>query len=217
MKKVAPLSIVFALAFASLPAAATPIHAVFSGTVTGQLGFANDVINTFPLGTLASFDVSFDDTNLTPDVFSSWSALDLAPVSGSVRLGSQEWVLNAGGVSTTYAPTPGGGNPTLAYGLHLTGTGPVIATDDSFYGLFLRLTPNLDAFTADDFMVGFRSSSENSETYGYAKLSGTSSVTQDAVAVPEPGTMLLSSTAFALMWFRRRRRGGENMTQEIGR
>jgi hypothetical protein len=217
MKRIASLAIVFALAFASLPAAATPIHAVFNGTVTGQLGFATDVINTYPLGTLASFDVSFDDANLTPALFSSWSALDLAPVSGTVRLGAQEWVLDAGSVSTTYAPSPGGGNPTLAYGLHLTGTGPLIATDDSFYGLFLRLTPNLDAFTADDFMVGFRSSSENSETYGYAKLSGTSSVAREPVGVPEPGTMLLSSTAFALMWFRRRRRGGEGMTLEIGR
>lgn len=62
MKKTIPL-VIAAFAF-TLPqlASAVPLRATFDGNVSGSSGFFNTVLNDFPAGTAASFDVTFEDT-----------------------------------------------------------------------------------------------------------------------------------------------------------
>jgi hypothetical protein len=198
MNRLTPRSIALAVvAFAlSLPAVAAPIRAQFNGTVTGSAGFSNNVLNEFPLGTAASFDVSFDDANLGAFAPTQY---DLAPVSGTVRLGALEWLLDAGRIAQySYQNAPG--FPIEYYGLQLTGTGHSI-TNGSLFGLFLRIAPNLDAAPIDPFMIGFRFPFVGGESYSYAKVTGTSNITRGAVSVPEPSTLLLITLGFALLGF----------------
>jgi hypothetical protein len=209
MKRIALLSLVLAIAisaFSSL-AVATPIRATFNGTVSGGLAFSNDLLNEFPIGTAASFDVTFDDSGLLASA--PLTDLDLAPVFGTVRLGALEWLLNAGRVTSyTYLSAPG--FEITSYGLQLTGNGPLAAGDDSFFGLFLGITPTLDFVTTNPYSVGFRSPFAGGETYGYTTLSGTSRIERVSVSVSEPDTLFLASVAFAafaFIWVRRKRTG----------
>jgi len=115
MKKVVPLLIAaFACTVPQL-ASAVPVRATFDGTVSGSSGFFTTVLNDFPVGTTASFDVSFDDSGLVDDA-ALVNDFDVAPVSGRVRLGSLEWLLDAGRI-WTYTYMIGPGNPVISYGL----------------------------------------------------------------------------------------------------
>ena len=198
MKKTIPLAIA-ALAF-SLPqlAAAVPLRATFDGSVTGSSGFFTNVLNDFPLGTAASFDVTFDDTALVDDA-SQATNFDLAPVSGWVRLGGLEWTLDAGRIWTyTYNYVPPN-FPVVSFGAQLTGTGPTIASGAaSLFGLFLSLTPDgLPGPNAP--MVGFRYPFDGGEFYSYANLAGDFHTSSENRAVPEPNTVLLMSSALGLL------------------
>jgi hypothetical protein len=123
---------------ASWPAVALPIHATFSGTVTGGVGFSSQVLTQFPLGTAASFNVTFDDAGLVSNM--PITDLDLAPVSGTVQLGGLQWALDAGSI-TQYSFSFAPGSPVLSYGLQLTGSGPSVSGGaGSLFGLFLRIT-----------------------------------------------------------------------------
>jgi hypothetical protein len=192
---------VLGLAF-SLPAAAVPVHATFDGIVSGTGSFA-DVLSTFPIGTAASFDVTFDDAGLGPTA--PVTDLDAAPVFGTVRLGAEEWTLDAGQiVQYSYSLDPG--NPILWYQLQLTGSGPLIDGNASLFGLFLTLTPSLAAAFASSFSVGFGFPvGEYATFYSYADLSGDFAATR-STSVPEPGTAFLMLPALALL-FRLRRSG----------
>lgn len=76
-------------------AAAVPVYATFNGTVSGSTAFTS-VLSDFPVGTAASFNVTFDDAGLVDDA-AQVTDYDLAPLSGWLRLGSLEWLFNAGG------------------------------------------------------------------------------------------------------------------------
>lgn len=119
-------------------AAAVPIHATFNGTVSGSSAFSN-LLSDFPIGTAASFSVTFDDAGLVDDA-AQVTDYDVAPVSGWLRLGSLEWLFNAGRINT-FSYVLGPGHPVISYGLQLTGTGPTISDNGSIFGLFLPLTP----------------------------------------------------------------------------
>jgi hypothetical protein len=192
----ASLAAVLGLAFA-FPAAAVPIHATFDGVVSGTGSFAH-VLDEFPIGTAASFDVTFDDAGLGPTA--PVTDLDLAPVFGTVRLGADEWTLDAGRiVQYSYSADPG--NPILWYQLQLTGTGPIIGAGASLFGLFLTLTPTLDeAFDTSSLSVGFGYPVGDYATlYSYAELSGNFAATR-GTSVPEPGTAFLMLPALALLF-----------------
>ena len=123
-------------------AAAVPIHATFNGTVSGSGGFTN-VLGDFPVGTAASFNVTFDDARLV-DSAEDVTGYDVGPVSGWLRLGTLEWLFDAGSI-WTYSFLNGPGHPVVSYGLQLTGTGPTISDSGSIFGLFLQLTPDATA------------------------------------------------------------------------
>lgn len=184
-----------ALSLFALPASAIPIHATFGGTVNGSSGLSNTILNEFPIGTAASFDVTFDDSGLVSN--GPVTDYDLSPVSGWVRLGSMQWALDAGFIwSYTYTNDPG--NPILGYGLQLTGTGPILGQGASLFGLFLSLTPTLDPYGTNPFSVGFGYPVPGGTYYSYAGLSGTFSNGR-MTSVPEPATASLFSLAALLL------------------
>jgi hypothetical protein len=182
-------------------AAAVPIHATFNGTVSGSGVFTN-VLNDFPLGTAASFNVTFDDAGLVDDA-AQVNDYDVAPVSGWLRLGSLEWLFNAGRINT-FSYLPGPGNPVTSYGVQLTGTGPTVSDNGSIFGLFLTLTP--DATPLADFgpRVGFAYPVPNGTYFSYADLSGILR-TSGETSVPAPGMGWLMFGAVVLILFARRR------------
>jgi hypothetical protein len=57
-------------------------------------------------------------------------------------------------------------------------------------------------------MLGFRFPFPGGESYGYATLSGTSSITRGSVSVPEPGMLWLISLALGVIVIVRRRNLG---------
>jgi hypothetical protein len=199
MKKTIPL-VIAAFAF-TLPqlASAVPLRATFDGNVSGSSGFFNTVLNDFPAGTAASFDVTFDDTALVDDA-SQATNFNLAPVSGWVRLGSLEWTLDAGRIWTytyNYAPP---NFPTVSFGAQLTGTGPSIAGGSaSLFGLFLSLTPDGLPLGGSAPMVGFTYPFDGGEFYSYAQLAGDFHTSRENPSVPEPNTLLLMSSALGLL------------------
>jgi hypothetical protein len=187
-------------------ASAVPVRATFDGAVTGSSGLFTNVLSDFPAGTTASFDVTFDDSGLVDDA-AAVSDLDVAPVSGWLRLGTLEWLLDAGRVYTySYLIQPG--NPVLSYGLQLTGTGPTIAGGSaSLFGLFLSVTPDATPFGSNGPMVGFRYPFAGGELYSYADLAGNFHTSSEQRSVPEPGSGLLMCSALALLlWMRTKRR-----------
>ncbi len=198
MKKVVVLlAVVLACTFSSL-ASAVPIRATFNGVVSGASGFNTNVLNDFPVGTAASFDVTFDDSGLVDSV--PVTDYDLGPVSGWLRLGSLEWLFNAGQIYTyTYYVIPG---DVVSYGLQLTGTGPTIGNNASLFGLFLRLTPDPEFLPGAVQAAGFGYPIQNGTYYSYAHLSGTFGIT----TVPEPASGMVMCGALALLAFMYRRR-----------
>jgi len=199
MKKMIPLAIA-ALAF-TVPqlASAVPLRATFDGTVAGSKGFNSAVLSDFPLGTTASFDVTFDDAALVGDA-SDITSFDVGPVSGWVRLGGLQWTLDAGRVGSylfNYQPPD---FPVLSYGLQMTGTGPSIAGGAaSLFGLFMNITPDGLPYGAEGPMVGFRYPFDGGEFYSYATLTGNFQTSRENRGVPEPNTLLLMSGALGLL------------------
>lgn len=179
-------------------ASAVPVRATFDGTVAGAAGLFDSVLADFPIGTAASFDLTFDDSGLV--AFAPVSDFDLAPVSGWVRAGGLEWALDAGRIYT-YSYLNGPDFPIVAYGLQLTGTGPTIAGGGaSLFGLFLGLTadaaPNP---AAGGPMLGFAYPFAGGEFYSYAGLSGNFTTSRERTAVPEPNSALLMCSALVLL------------------
>lgn len=180
-------------------ASAIPVNATFNGTVSGAGGLFNSVLNDFPIGTAASFDVTFDDARLVGDA-AQISGFDVGPVSGWMRLGSLEWLFDAGSI-WTYTYLSGPGNPVVSYGLQLTGTGPAISDSGSIFGLFLTLTPDATPSGRAPF-AGFRYPVPSGEYYSYADLSGVFR-TSNETSIPAPGAGLLMLSALALLAVRR--------------
>ena len=151
MKKLLALfAAVFACSFSTI-ASAVPVNATFNGVVTGS-GFFTNVLDDFPTGTTAAFDVTFDDAGLVPSL--PVTDYDVSPVSGWARLGSHQWSVDDGRIySFSYLLSPG--NPVLWYGLQLTGSGPTIGGNGSLFGLFLFLTPQLSALPGAAPAIGF--------------------------------------------------------------
>lgn len=199
MKKTIPL-VIAAFAF-TLPqlASAVPLRATFDGSVTGSSGLNDAVLSDFPLGTAASFDVTFDDTALAADA-ADITTYDLSPVSGWVRMGSLQWVLDAGHVySYTYYNVPPD-FPVVSYALQMTGTGPSIAGGAaSLFGLFMSIAPDGTPFGANGPLVGFAYPVPSGEFYSYANLTGNFQTSRESRSVPEPNTLLLMSSALGLM------------------
>jgi hypothetical protein len=183
-------------------AAAVPINATFNGTVSGSSVFDN-VLSDFPIGTAASFNVTFDDARLVDDA-AQISGSDVGPVSGWLRLGSLEWLFNAGAIST-YSFMSGPGNPVVSYGLQLTGAGPTIGGNGSIFGLFLTLTPDATPFAGRAPLAGFAYPVPSGEYYSYADLSGVFQ-TSNVTSVPDPGAGLLMLSAVALLAIGRRQK-----------
>lgn len=205
MKKVIPLLITaFACTIPQL-ASAVPVRATFDGTVSGSSVFS-DVLNDFPAGTTASFDVSFDDTGLV-DSAALATDFDVAPVSGWLRMGSLEWLFDAGRVWTFSYLNQSPDFPVVSYGLQLAGTGPIIGGNASLFGLFLSLTPDATPYGSNMPMVGFAYPVPSGEYYSYANLTGNFATSRVSTSVPEPNTLLLMCSGLALLaWLRRSRR-----------
>lgn len=203
MKTAFPALVAAAACMFAQVASAVPVNATFSGNVSGSSGFFDQVLNDFPAGTAASFDVTFDDSGLVANL--PVNDFDVAPVSGWMRLGSLEWLLDAGQI-WTYTYNTGPGNPVLAYGLQLTGTGPIIGGNASIFGLFLTLTPGLTTYNGIGPRAGFAYPVDNGEYYSYADLAGTFMTSRQGTSVPEPSAALLMGGAFLLLGFLRRSR-----------
>lgn len=205
MKKIILPLIAASACLVSQLAGAVPVRATFDGTVAGATGLFNSVLNDFPVGTTASFDVTFDDSGLVDDA-ALVNDFDVAPVSGFVRMGALQWLLDAGRIYT-YTYMIGPGNPVVSYGLQLTGTGPTIAGGSaSLFGLFLSLTPDAAPLASNAPFVGFRYPFDGGEFYSYAGLSGNFATSRETRSVPEPGSLLLMSGALLLLGVRARKR-----------
>ena len=203
MKSVFTLLIATLGCMLSQVASAVPVNATFSGNVSGATGAFDQVLNDFPAGTAAAFDVTFDDAGLVDAV--PVSDFDLAPVTGWLRLGSLEWVFDAGRIwAYSYLNQPG--DNIVWYGLQLTGTGPTIGGNASIFGLFLTLTPDLALFTGTVPRAGFAYPVPSGEYYSYADLAGTFTTSRPGTSVPEPNAALLVCGALALFAFARRPR-----------
>lgn len=182
---------------ASFSASATPVHATFNGSVTGAL-FINELLTDFPIGTAASFDVTFDDSSLGPIATTSFS---VEPVSGTVKLGAYEWILDSGHI-TSYEFTLSDGHVNW-YELQLTGTGPTIPSGASLFGLFTQFTPDLQLVSSQSLMVGFAYQFDGGTNFGYAYIDGNFAATK-STTVPEPATAFLMIPALALLLRKRR-------------
>lgn len=207
MKKFVPLLIATLACSVPQLAAAVPINATYTGTVSGSSGIFGQVLNDFPIGTSASFDLTFDDSGLVDDA-ALVNDFDLAPVSGWLRMGALEWVFDAGRIYT-YSYMIGPGNPVTNYGLQLTGTGPTIGggANAALFGLFLSLTPDgAPNLAASGPKVGFAYPVENGEYYSYADLFGNFTTSRENPSVPEPPTGVLMCGALALLLLLRRQR-----------
>jgi PEP-CTERM motif-containing protein len=198
MKRMIPLVVAALGCLVSQLAAAVPLHATFDGTVSGSSGFFPTVLNDFPAGTTASFDVTFDDARLVDDA-SLATSFDLAPVSGWVRMGGLEWLLDAGHIYTYTYLYQAPNFPILSFGLQLTGTGPTIAGGAaSLFGLFMTVTPD-GTPGANGPAIGFAYPFDGGEFYSYADLAGDFHTSRENHPVPEPSTALLMCGALALL------------------
>lgn len=201
MKRVFASSLLMSLVAAASSAFAGPIHATFSGSVSGSLA-ATNILSEFPIGTATSFDVLFDDSGLVANA--PVTDLDLAPVSGTVRLGADEWTLTGGYIpSYSYSGTPP--NPIVWTQLQLTGSGPTLGGNASLFGLFLTLAPDLSLFNSNSLWVGFGYPIDGGTFYSYVTLDGEFSANR-LTSVAEPSTaFLLLPAVFILMRSRRER------------
>jgi hypothetical protein len=180
------------------PVCAVPIHATFDGAVSGSGNSFNNVLDDIPVGTTASFDLSFDDASLVPTA--PIIDFDLAPVSGSLRLGSRNYVLDAGRIWTyTYLANT---FEIIGYGLQLTGSGPGLSAGSSLFGLFLNIAPDLTLRSVP--LAGFRYPFDGGEFYSYAQLEGTFTATRGITSVAEPSGAGLMLSALLILWYSRR-------------
>lgn len=187
-------------------ASAVPVRATFSGSTTGFLFATGPGLGDLPAaGTTASFQIDFDDAALAP---SGPASLDVGPVSGWLRLGAYEWLIDSGRVG-------GGtisGSTWLSYDLRFTGSGPTLTNGWDLYGLLMSLTTTtLDPYGPYPLLVGFSqtttTSSGSSTVFNYATLAGDFSVGPRPTSVPEPATgVLLLSGLAGLVLARRRHR-----------
>lgn len=194
------LALTAALALLSPLAAAAPVSFSFSGTVTGASAFNSDVLVDFPIGTPASFSVTFDSAPLTPTAPPPTN--DVGPVSGQLALDTDVWQLDNGTIfSYQYQIN------TAAvdwYFLQFTGTGPSISNSGQLYGLLLQLTPDLQLFPGDSsIQVGFGYPAGNGTFYSYAYLGGRLS---QVGRTPEPASLVLVGLGLVGLAFARRRR-----------
>jgi hypothetical protein len=186
---VSTLACAASLALQPSPTSAAPISFEFSGSVAGSTGSYTDVLADFPIGTPASFTLTFDAGPLTPTVPTTW---DLGPASGRLALGAGEWLLDHGAINQySYLLSTGA---VLWYGLQFTGSGPLLTNDGELFGLFLRLTPDLELATpgwsvAAGFGYTTGSGGFTVTRYSYADLSG--ELTREPVETPEPGSLSL--------------------------
>lgn len=199
MKKTIPLLIAAFVCTVPQLASAVPVRATFDGSVTGSTGLNDAVLSDFPLGTTASFDLTFNDAALVDDAADA-TTFDLGPVSGWVRLGALQWSLDAGHIwSFTYNSVPPD-FPVVSYGMQMTGTGPSIAGGAaSLFGLFMTLTPDATPITGLSPMVGFTYPFDGGEFYSYAQLSGNFQTSTESRSVPEPSTALLMCGALGML------------------
>jgi hypothetical protein len=199
MKRMIPLLVATFGCMVSQFAAAMPLRATFDGTVSGSSGVFTNVLSDFAAGTTASFDVTFDDTRLVDDA-SLATSFDLAPVSGWLRMGSLEWLFDAGRIYTYTYQYQAPNFPVISYGLQLTGTGPSIAAGSaSLFGLFMAVAPDGTPFGSNGPMVGFAYPFGGGEFYSYADLAGDFHTSRENRSVPEPSTGLLMCGALALL------------------
>ena len=192
---------------APVVSSAVPVVATFDGIVAG--GGLSNPLTDIPVGTPAAFAVAFDDRDLTRTFDSSY---DLSPVSGVLRIGSDEWLLDAGAQSGA-----GFGFDTAPfvtwYQLRFTGTGPTILGDGELYGLFLVVTPpSLSLFPGftETISVGFSfpdGFGAGGRVIKYVRLAGDFAVAPGTLAVPEPASTALLAAGLIALVLRRRLRG----------
>jgi len=204
-KVILPLIAAFACTVPQL-ASAVPVTATFNGMVSGSSGVFSNVLSDFPVGTAASFNVTFDDSGLV-DSAALATDFDLAPVSGWVRLGALEWALDAGRIASYFYTNQAPDFPVISYGLQLTGTGPIIGGNTSLFGLFLSLTPDATPYGTNAPRVGFGYPVPGGTLFSYADLSGSFSTSREGTSVPEPSSGLLMCAALAVLAGLRRQRG----------
>jgi len=182
----------------SLQAAAVPVRATFDGQVSGSSGLFPTVLSDLPVGTAASFDVTFDDSGLLPTA--PLSDYDLAPVSGWLRIGALQWTLNAGEI-WIYSWLPQQGDAINYYGMQLTGSGPTIAGGAaSLFGLFLTLNAALEPYSSTSLSAGFAYPTGGGEYYSYTDFAGTFTTSRETTSVPEPATFLPMLSFLLLAW-----------------
>lgn len=201
MKKVgciAMLAGTLAVVFAA-PVSSAPVHVAFDGSISGTIGYYTHVLADYGVGTHASFDLTFDDSDIPAPV--SFSSGDLAPLSGSLQLGTDQWALNYGSAAFSYFPGPG----IVGFQTRFTGTGPGTHSGGVLSYLYFDLTPEL-ALIDDSIKVGFAYEDGSITRYSYAALTGDFDI-ERTTSVPAPGTALLMLSAIALLWRSRRGRG----------
>lgn len=194
------LLIASAAALASAAAAATPVTLTLLGHVSGYefidlstVGIANNSAVNLSL----TFNETWSD--------GSYSFSDvLGPVSGSMSVGSHNFIFNAG---NGYSYSSGGGGGLNWVEPKFLGTGPTLGGGD-FFGLFATFTPTL-ALQGEMYLgYGFTTAYPDGisiTSYGYAKIAADSYTITDATVVPEPATLSLAMTGLLAAGFARRR------------
>jgi len=193
--------LVLSTALVLLPGQATaaPVSVAFNGSVTGT-GYFSHVLTDFPINTSASFNLSFDNSLLTPTL--PVTGIDLGAASGQLSLGPNDvWQFDHGQITAYQYQLPG---VVDWYLLQFTGTGPSITNNGELFGLFLMVTPGLQLVPGpDSIMVGFGYPTGGGTFYSYALLEGQFSRSGQ---LPEPASLALVGLSLAGLVFARCRR-----------